>query len=301
MTAGRTVAAMAALLSVALVADVALCGCATPLTDRRCDELDRRSCGQPAEQKDPLSRYRQAPGAGGVRPPPGGAVNVGNVVVTAIDDYLESVSGNTGDVWVQQVFNPPVNFEGCAPMPDGRRVCGIQLFAPTFVPAGSALLTGDLVTVTGGRYDEFDCTVCCRPPANPCRFMDRILPEFSQASVERVGTGVAPVVVPTTIETLASGGDNYTGVLVNIPGEIMLTMPARGDIGRGEIPIANSGGMKLSAQIGALVDRASGRPIFDVENNRLNFTRLRNVTGIVSYFFGNKLLPRGPQDFEALP
>ncbi len=228
------------------------------------------------------------------------AVNVGNVVVTAIDDYLESASGNTGDVWVQQVYTNP-NFSGCAPHPDGRRVCGIQLFAPTFVPAGTALLAGDLVAVTGGRYDRFDCTVCCRPPANPCRFMDRILPEFSQASVERVGTGVTPVVVPATLEQIALDGDAYTGVLVNIGAEITLMMPARGDIGRGEIPIANAGGMKLSAQIGALVDRASGRPIFDVAANRLNFTRLRNVTAIVSYFFGNKLLPRGPQDFEALP
>jgi hypothetical protein len=225
---------------------------------------------------------------------------VGNVVVTAIDDYLESASGNTGDVWVQQVYTNPT-FDGCAPLADGRRVCGIQLFAPSFVPAGSSLLTGDLVNVSGGRYDEFDCTVCCRPPANPCRFMDRILPEFSQASVERVGTGIVPVVVPATLEQIALNGDRYTGVLVRIEGELMLTMPARGDIGRGEIPIANAGGMKLSSQIGPLVDRASGRPLFDPATGQLNFTRLRNVTAIVSYFFGNKLLPRSPQDFEALP
>ena len=93
--------------------------CATPLTYRVCDELDRRSCTAPNPQSEPLSLYRGSPDAGS--PEAGVAVNVGNVVVTAIDDYLESASGNTGDVWVQQVYTNP-NFSGCAPHPDGRRV-----------------------------------------------------------------------------------------------------------------------------------------------------------------------------------
>jgi hypothetical protein len=273
---------------------LALSACATPLTDRRCDEIDRRSCNQPLPQGTTLATYRQAATAS--RPTPGGPVSVSNVVVSAIDDFLEP-RGSTGDVWVQEVINDP-SFDGCAPMPDGRRVCGIQLFAPTNIPTGSYLLVGDTVRVSGGSYDEFDCTPCCPPPRRPCRFEGRTLPEFSRAGVERIGTAVEPVVVPATIRQILDGGDRYVGVLVRITDEVMLETPTGSDATRGEIRMV--GGINLTSQIGPLQDRM-GRPLFDSATGRLNYNRLRNVTGIVSYFFGPKLLPRGPRDFEVVP
>lgn len=270
--------------------------CSTPLDTlpRRCDEIDPNVCNTPVAQRERLATYRQADLA--ARPRPGGPVAVSNVVVTAIDDHLEA-RGDTGDIWVQEVINDPM-FNGCAPMPDGRRVCGVQLFAPSTIPTGATLLVGDLVTVTGGSYDEFNCTPCCAPPRPPCTFTDRTLPEFSRAGVERVGTGVQPIVVPATVQQIIDGGDRYVGVLVRIEGEVMLETPSGGDANRGEIRIV--GGLNLAPQLGPLQDR-TGRPLYDAAARRLNFTRVRNVTGIVSYFFGPKLFPRSPEDFEALP
>jgi hypothetical protein len=273
---------------------LAVAACATPLTDRRCDEIDRRSCNMPLPAGETLAGYRQADTT--LRPTVGVPVAVSNVVVSAIDDYLER-GGNTGDVWVQEVVDDPA-FNGCAPMPDGRHVCGIQLFAPANIPTGSFLLVGDTVRVTGGTYDEFDCTPCCPPPRRACRFDGRTLPEFSRTGVERIGTGVEPVIVPATIQQIVEGADRYVGVLVRITGDVMLETPTGGDATRGEIRMV--GGVNLTPQIGPLTDR-TGRPVFDSATGRLNFTRLRNVTGIVSYFFGTKLMPRGPQDFEVVP
>lgn len=226
----------------------------------------------------------------------GGSVSVSNVVVTAIDNHLEP-RGNTGDLWVQEIVNDPM-FNGCAPLADGRRVCGIQLFAPSLIPTGASLLVGDVVSISGGSYDEFDCTPCCAPPRPPCTFRDRTLPEFSRAGVERIGTGVRPVVVPATVQQIVEGGDRYVGVLVRIEGEVMLETPSMSDANRGEIRMV--GGLNLAPQLGPLEDRM-GRPLYDAAMRRLNYTRVRNVTGIVSYFFGPKLFPRGPGDFEALP
>lgn len=286
--------AVFSLSSLALLAVAATVSCATPLTDRRCDEIDTRSCNRPAPSAEPLSLYRQADTA--ARPTPGVPVAVSGVVVSAIDDYLEP-GGDTGDIWVQQVVDDPM-FNGCAPMPDGRHVCGIQLFAPSTIPTGSYLLTGDSVSITGGSYDEFNCQQCCAPPRAPCTFTDRTLPEFSRAGVERIGTGIEPVVVPATVQQIIDGGDRYVGVLVRIEGDVMMETPTGSTATRGEIRMV--GGLNLSPQIGALTDR-TGRPLFDRTTGRLNYTRVRNVTGIVSYFFGPKLLPRGPEDFEAVP
>lgn len=268
--------------------------CATPLTDRRCDNLDTRSCNQPVSRGDNLTLYRQANRA--ARPVPGGTVNVTDVVVTAIDRYLEP-RGSTGDAWVQQIVTDPA-FDGCAPLADGRHVCGIQLFNPTVVPTGTHLLLGDTLQVSGGRYDEFDCARCCQPPRAPCTFDGRTLPEFSNASLERIGTGQTPVIVPATVTQVLEGGDRYVGVLVSLTGEISLENPSASDVGRGEIPVV--GGMKLSPQIGPLTDRM-GQPLINPTTGRLTTMRLRNVVGIVGYFFGTKFMPRGPMDFEVVP
>jgi hypothetical protein len=214
------------------------------------------------------------------------------------DDHLEP-GGETGDLWVQEVISDPA-FTGCAPMPDGRHVCGIQLFAPSTIPTGSYLLPGDSVQITGGSYDEFNCTPCCAPPRAPCTFSEgRTLPEFSRAGVERVGTGIEPVIVPATVQQIVEGGDRYVGVLVRLEGDVMMETPTGSTANRGEIRLV--GGLNLAPQIGPLNDRATGRPLYDRATSRLNFTRVRNIVGVVSYFFGPKLLPRGPEDIEGVP
>lgn len=268
-------------LSLAATALLASVGCGYGAAV--CDELDQ-ACNEPVDPSGytQLSVYRQSNRA--MRPRVGGAVRMRNLVVTAIDDHVESATGSTGDVWVQERVLEPT-FSGCMPHPRGGVVCGVQLFAPSILPAGSQLVPGDLVNISGGRYDEFDCTPCCAPPRMPCLFSDgRTLPELSLTSVERVGSTRPPEPIPTTLAQLAMGGDAYVGVLVRLNDEITLPAPDT----RGEYRLASS--VNLSTQIGPLVDAAGAR--------LAPGTRLRGVTGIVSYFFGTKLLVRGPEDYQ---
>jgi hypothetical protein len=250
---------------------------------RVCDDLDTRACDHPAVPAQRLRDFRQRNLA--ARPTVGSAVQVPNVVVTAVDTYQEP-GGDVGDVWVQERV-AEADFDGCVAHPLGGRVCGMQLFSPTPVPAGTRLLAGDLVDVSGGRYDEFDCTPCCAAPRPPCRFTGRTLPELSVTNVTRLGSARPPDAIPVTLADITTQGDAMTGVLVRVMGEFTLTAtrrPNEFDIGMG-IVVTNQLTPLTDAQGMALVAGA----------------RVRNITGIVSYFFGTKLIPRSTMDYEVVP
>ena len=253
-------------------------------------------CDQPPVITEHLSNYRQADVSR--RPAVGVTVDVRNVTVSAVDGYLEP-GGSTGDTWVQEYITEEQaiarNLQGCAPVlgTDGSpiaRVCGVQLFGASLVPAGSHLLPGDLVNVSGGIYEEFNCTPCCPPPRAACPFADgRSLPELSRTTVERVGSSRVPEPVRLTLRQIVDAGDAYVGVLVRITDDIDLAPP---DV-RGEFNLSGSG-IKMAAQLTRLVDRATGMPLEGAQ-------RLRNLTGIVSYFYGPKFFPRSTLDYDVIP
>lgn len=258
-------------------------------TQRYCDDLDPNACDTVARPGRRLAEYRQADRA--ARPAVGTAVDIRYLSVTAVDDFQESATGSIGDIWVQERVMDP-SFQGCVPHPQGGRVCGIQLFAPTFIPAGARPLEGDIVNVSGGRYEEFDCTPCCAPPRPPCRFTNgRTLPELSMTSVERVGSARAPDPVDATLDQILANGDAYMGVLVRITDEVEIGATDT----RGEIDVAGfeAQQLKISNQLTALVDPRSPA---DAPQPLAAGTRLRGLTGIVSFFFGPKIIPRSRAD-----
>lgn len=269
---------------------VLLASACEPYGPRYCDNIDPHACdGGPPGPRQRLRDFRreQPAGAPWMRPPLGQPVDLRAVTVTAVDQYLEGPNGSVGDVWIQERVTDP-DFRGCAPHPDGGRVCGIQLYAPTLVPAGTHLLEGDIVNVAGGRYEEFNCTPCCAPPRPPCLFPDgRTLPELSYTSVERVGSGPPIEPIAVTIQQVLDGGDAYLGVLVRLTEDVTVGATDR----RGEIQIAD--GVKLTPQLTALVVPGTSTPLAEG-------MRLRRLTGIVSYFFGTKIIPRSTDDYEVV-
>jgi hypothetical protein len=260
-----------------LFAAVVTASCNGPLYSR-CDD-PRNDCREPPRGGEPIATYRTSNPAS--RPPEGGPVDFRSAVVIGVDDYLESASGNVGDVWVQQRI-ADASFAGCALDPvHGGRVCGMQLFAPTFIPAGSHLVVGDLVNVAGGAYDEFTCEPCST------QFDGRSLPEVGMPTVERVGTSPSPDPIDVTLAQLTDPdhADDYVGILVRVTDDVT-TMALSS---RQEITIAP--GVQITSQLTPLNDPSTGRPI-------AAGTHLRNIVGIASYFFSTKIIPRSVNDYE---
>lgn len=258
-----------------------LAGCNGPLVSM-CDD-PRRDCDHPASNTQRIADFRQSDPA--QRPTLAIPVNFHNVFVIGVDDFLEAgTSAKIGDIFVEQRIADDT-FPGCARDPvHGGRVCGIQLYAPTPIPAGTHMALGDLANVTGGQYEEFNCGTCATG------FSDgRTLPEIGQPAVERVGSGLQPDPIDVTVAQLIDPdhGDDYVGVLVRITDVITTSAIST----RGEITVAP--GLNMTGQLTALNDPATGAPL-------AAGTRLTNITGIASYFFGSKIIPRSVRDYTVM-
>jgi hypothetical protein len=290
--------------SLTLVAlSIAVAGCNGDFGSR-CDDFDQHACNQPAmlphyvppadgTQPDPttlvvhyLSDLRIDPATS--RPPQNVAVDVRNLSIVAIDSYLEpGTSGKTGNVWVEEYVSPDyvqaTNFQGCAPLPNGGRMCGIELYSSTFVPAGNHPLLGDVVNVSGGTYEEFTCATCNHgnSPFDP----GHSLPEIGTPNVTRIGSATPPAPVPVSLSDLMSHGDDYIGVVVQLTDDVTLGLDPRGNL-----LIAT--GITVSNELSPLVD-PSGAPL---DSN----VRVHNLTGIVDYFYGLHLAPRSAADMTVV-
>jgi hypothetical protein len=256
-----------------------------------CDDPNPHACDpHGATSTQQLSDFRTSNTAS--RPALNSAVDVRNVVVVAVDNYLESATGHTGDIWVaERVID--ASFMGCVPDPmSGGRVCGMQVFSPAYVPAGSRVIVGDLVNVSGGQYQEFDCTPCCQPPRAPCTFMGRTLPELAQPSVERVGSSAPLQPVQVSLADVLNGGDAYTGVLVQLTDDVMTGAPNT----RGEFPIGPN--VTITPELTPLNDPSSPD---SMPQPLAQGTTLHHLTGIVSYFYSPKIMPRSINDLRGTP
>ncbi len=257
-----------------------MAGCTGPLLTM-CDD-PRRDCDHPVSGAQRIADFRQSDPAR--RPTLGVPVNFRTTYVIGVDDFLEAgTSAKIGDIFIEQRIADE-NYPGCVRDPvHGGRMCGIQLFAPVPIPAGTHMTVGDIVNVSGGVYEEFNCGTCAT------QFDGRTLPEIGQPTVERVGSGLLPDPIDATIAQLTDPdhGDDYVGVLVRIT-EVVTTSAISS---RGEITIAP--GLNMTGQLTALNDPSTGAPL-------PAGTRLTNVIGIASYFFGSKIIPRSVRDYTVV-
>lgn len=244
---------------------------------RRCDEPDN-SCNRPYLQgRTPLALLREPDRAR--RVPEGTAVDARNLQVTAYDELDETMDGDLGTVYVQETI--PVGtsqdpFLPCPLLPDASaRVCGISTFNTQFAPLAYRPKVGDLVDMTGGQYDEFDCSGVCGSPPQP--FPDgNFLPQVREPTIRAAGVAPQPTPVRVTVDDLLTHNAALIGVLVEVSNVTVAAAPDR----RGEIQISgNRNGPKLTQEMVTIPGVVMG-------------TRWSRVVGVVSYFYGPKLIPR---------
>ncbi len=189
-------------------------------------------------------------------------VLVRGAVVTAVDTYDEDGEGHIGNVWVSE--------------PGGGPWSGVQLFDPVVIPARVRLAPGDIVEVSA-TLDEF---VLYNTDGTP---MDRdgTMTELVDASVQKIGETLPPPPDDVRENDLADlrTAEPWEGCLVRLT-DITL---AGGYDRYGEAP--TTGGVDIANDLYEIPDARAG-------------LALRSLTGVVTYFFGFKVLPRGPEDVE---
>jgi hypothetical protein len=189
-------------------------------------------------------------------------VVVRNVVVSAVDTFDEDGSGRVGGVWVQDA--------------GGGAWSGIQLYNPVVIPSRTRLVPGDIVDLIG-TVDEF---VLLNPDGTP---MDPngTLTEIGAGSVQKVGETVPPdpVVIPESDLADRASAEPWEGCLVRIENVTMTGPYNRYD------ELTTAGGVTVANDLYVIPGVVAG-------------THFTAISGVVTYFFGFKLLPRGPQDVE---
>jgi hypothetical protein len=193
-------------------------------------------------------------------PAPGDRITVSDVVVIAVDDYDEDGAGRVGSLWISE--------------PGGGAFSGVQLFNPSIVPARARLFPGDIVRAVG-TVDEFVLLDDAGNPEDP----DGTLTELSDVSVTKIGETLPLEPIPVLEADFADPQDaeRYEGCLIRIDNVRIRT----GYDSYGEA--TTEGQMAIATDLYEIPGLAPG-------------SRYHSITGVVTYFFGYSLLPRGPDD-----
>ncbi|EYF07800.1 hypothetical protein [Chondromyces apiculatus] len=222
--------------------------------------------------------------SGGCSYPADRSVRVTGITVVAIDRYDETSQGATGNYYVQDTLaqSAYVPEEG-VPTP----AFGMTIFNPSFSPPDLRLAPGD-VTDVSGVIMEFAGPVVGRFP------FCRTLPEIGGTMSFRFEGGE---VQPTTLPLSALlGYDNarpYIGMLVRVenvqiagaPSDSSGRYTARINMGAG---VESSDIVRISNE---LYDLKSLGPV-------LEGSTFKAVSGVLTYFYGFRIAPRSPADFE---
>ena len=198
-------------------------------------------------------------------PGEGSRVVVSDVVVSAVDNFDEDGTGRIGNVWVQE--------------PGGGAWSAVQLYNPVVIPSRARLTPGDIVEAIG-TLDEF---VLLNDDGTPMD-QDGTQTELESASVQKIGETLAPgaTTIPEIELTNLVHAEPWENVLVRLE-----NVSVTGGYDRYD-ELTTEGGVTIAQDLYTIPDVAAG-------------TTFRSLSGIVTYFFGFKLLPRGPEDVVVEP
>jgi hypothetical protein len=214
----------------------------------------------------------------GCSKPPDRNVYVTGIRIIAIDNYDETGEGADGNYYVQDLASG-----------EPKPYSGMTVFAPSFSPPDLRLATGDVVDVLG-VFMEFAGPTSSKFPY--CR----TLPEIGGTMSFRFDGGEpqAPKTIPLVDLKSYETARPYLGMLVRVE-DVTLAGNGSDSGGRYTAPINVGGGIELS-------DRPSiSNELYDIATEGPELkkdTTFKSVTGVVTYFYGFKLVPRSPADFE---
>lgn len=208
-------------------------------------------------------------------------VQVSGAVVVAIDTYDETANGkSSGTIYVQDIGSQ-------------EPYSGISLFAPVYDPPSLRVGPGDTLLLAG-QYQE-------NPNIGTAKFAPgAVLPQISRPSAELQYEATSPE--PRDIDTadLASFGTGrqWLGMLVRVHDVELFTADTRS--GRFSAALTNPTGASTScdssdqppALVNELVDLSKATPALEVG------TKLRSVTGVVTFFCNLHIAPRSLDDIE---
>ncbi|WP_437563760.1 hypothetical protein [Sorangium sp. So ce542] len=203
-------------------------------------------------------------------------VHVTGATLVAIDRFDETGEGAHGNHYVQDSADEPVPYSG------------MTVFQPAFSPPDLRLFPGDVVDLLG-VLTEF------RGPSSGrfrgCRTLPEIGGTMSFRFEDRPAT---PIRVPLRALTSYATARGYLGMLVRVEGVTTVGDPARSG-GRYTARINVGAGVpaddvpSLSNELYDL--EAEGPPLADG-------AAFGSVTGVLTYFYGFKIAPRCPADFQ---
>jgi hypothetical protein len=219
---------------------------------------------------------------------PGTAVNLQNVVVTAVDTFGTRV----GDFWVEE--------------PGGGPFSGVLIFPPAAaLTTVAGLVPGDIVTITGGEKDEFALT---GSSADTTGRTDTEVEQITGGKMTITTSGTGTVPAASMVDLLAigklydpsqadtNGGGSafnaawqmWEGVLITATNVDAFSAPkAFGSGGADQFDLQISGDAKLE---GSLTDITQSGIAVD--------TCLGTLTGVVDYFYDFLIYPRTASDFS---
>jgi hypothetical protein len=212
-------------------------------------------------------------------------VYVTGVTLVAVDRFDETGEGAQGNLYVQdtcaQALYEPVPDE---PPPS----FGVTVYAPSFSPPDLRLAPGDVADLLG-QITEFP-----GPSSGPFRFC-RTLPELSGTMSFRFeGGAVSPTLVAVDQLLGYESARRYLGMLVRVEGVQIAGEPSNSG-GRYTASINMGAGVPAEDVVkiaNELYDiEAEGPPLADGDT-------FSAVTGVITYFYGFKIVPRSPADFE---
>jgi hypothetical protein len=203
-------------------------------------------------------------------------VHVTGATLVAIDRFDETGEGAHGNHYVQDSADEPVPYSG------------MTVFQPAFSPPDLRLFPGDVVDLLG-VLTEF------RGPSSG-RFRGcRTLPEIGGTMSFRFEDRPArPAHVPLGDLRSYASARRYIGMLVRVEG-----IKVAGD------PSRSGGRYTASINVGAGVPVSDvpslSNELYDLEAQGPPLSAgatFRSVTGVLTYFYGFKIAPRCPADFQ---
>lgn len=212
----------------------------------------------------------------GCKPPAAKHVYVTGITLTAIDRFDETGEGALGNFYVQDSEGDPVPYSG------------VTVYSPSFSPPDLRLAEGDVADIQG-ELSEF-----LGPSVGKFGYC-KTLPEIGGTMSFRFENGhVEPLVVD--LEDLKSyeTARPYIGMLVRVENVSIAGMPS-----------SSSGRYTASLDVGVGVPASDvpkiSNELYDLEGMGpplVNNPSFHAITGIITYFYGFKIAPRSPADFE---
>lgn len=203
-------------------------------------------------------------------------VHATGLAVIAIDRFDETGDGALGNYYVEDAFDDPPPYSG------------MTVFEPSFSPPDLRLAQDDVVDADGVLVEFLG-------PTSGRFGKCKTLPEIGGAlSLRFDGAPAKPKVIPVADLKSYETARPWLGMLVTLENVVLANDPTSSG-GRYSVDINVGGGIEQ-----ADVPRISNE-LYDLEGEGpplAEGAQFSKVTGVITYFYGFKLAPRSPADFE---